>query len=149
MTSREKGSGNKSKGELWSRRVVIRYSLLQLPELAGLILVLLLIRLWIDLPEWLEWAIVAAWVLKDVVLYPLVWRAYDDRGQGARDALIGKRGIAEERLAPSGYVRVRGELWRAEVWGTGAAIEKGEAVRIRDMEGLTVTVEPWGPEDPV
>jgi len=40
--------------------------------------------------------------------------------------MIGLRGITEDRLAPSGYVRVHGELWQAEVVQNSPPIEKGE-----------------------
>jgi membrane-bound serine protease (ClpP class) len=55
--------------------------------------------------------------------------------------MIGARGIAQERLAPSGYVLVGRELWRAEMMEPGSAVEKGEAVRVREIKGLTLMVE--------
>ena len=136
-------ASNSDTGLRWSRRVMIRYSLLQLPELAALVLGLLLIRKWVDIPSGLFWVILGVWILKDVVLYPFVWRAYDDRAGRTADSLVGKKGIAEERLAPSGYVRVRGELWRAETKGAGYVIERGGSVRVVNREGLTLLVEPW------
>ena len=54
--------------------------------------------------------------------------------------MIGRRGVAEEQLAPTGYIRVGDELWKAEVIG-GRAIEKGETVGIQGIRGLTLLVE--------
>lgn len=56
--------------------------------------------------------------------------------------MIGTRGIAQEKLAPSGYALVGRELWRVEIMGSGSPIEKGEAVRVREIHGLTLMVEP-------
>jgi len=56
--------------------------------------------------------------------------------------LIGTEGITEERLAPSGYIRVHGELWRAEVMEGEAPIERGETVLIQRAYGLTLLVKP-------
>ncbi|MBW2433859.1 MAG: NfeD family protein, partial [Deltaproteobacteria bacterium] len=50
-------------------------------------------------------------------------------------------GVARDRLAPSGYVKIRGELWRAEKLGDGPPIEAGQAVQIIKMEGLTLFVK--------
>jgi len=44
----------------------------------------------------------------------------------------------EERLAPSGYIRVHGELWQAEMIREGPPIEKGEVVQIEGIRGLVL-----------
>ena len=130
-----------------SARILFRYSLLQLPGLALLILILILVQRWVDLPAWIVWGSIAVWVAKDAILYPFVWRAYDqDRPQGA-NSMVGVRGIAKDRLAPSGYVQIRGELWNAEVMEGSLPIEKGEAVRVRGVRGLTLLVQPGNLEN--
>ena len=125
----------------WSSRVVIRYALLQIPALALLIVLLFLVKRWVDLPQWFIWGIILFWVAKDVILFPITWRAYDqDRPRGAY-SMVGAPGIAEDRLAPSGYIRVHGELWQAEVMGDSLPIERGESVRIQGIRGLTLLVQ--------
>lgn len=126
----------------WSARVVVRYVLVQMPAVALLGLILLLVEQWLDIPGWLAWGLLALWVAKDVILFPFVWRAYD--WDSARDAssMVGARGVAEDRLAPAGYVRVRGELWQAEVTAGGPPINQGECVRVRGIRGLTLLVRP-------
>jgi membrane-bound serine protease (ClpP class) len=42
-----------------------------------------------------------------------------------------------------GRVRVRGEIWKARSEG-GASFQKGAQVRIRDIDGLNLVVEPFG-----
>lgn len=126
----------------WSARVVVRYALLQVPGVALLVLILMLVQRWIDLPAWFRWGLVAFWVAKDVILFPFVWRAYDWDRPGNTNSMVGMRGIAVNRLAPLGYVRLHGELWHSEVMGDGPPIEKGESVRVRGICGLTLLVEP-------
>ena len=130
-----------------SARILLRYTLFQLPGLALLILILILVQQWMDLPAWIFWGSIVVWVAKDAILYPFVWRAYDrDLPQGA-NSMVGVRGIAKDRLAPSGYIHVRGELWKAEVMEGNPPIEKGEDVRVRGVRGLTLIVQPGNLEN--
>ncbi|MDX1706996.1 MAG: NfeD family protein [Desulfobacterales bacterium] len=123
------------------RSVYIRYILLNLPGLVAIILVLMIVQYWVVLPRWLLATIIACWIIKDVLLFPFVWRSYDSKRPGRSRSMIGQRGIAKERLAPSGYVQVHGELWRAEKLGEGPPIEAGQPVRIVKMDGLTLFVK--------
>ena len=54
--------------------------------------------------------------------------------------MIGKRGLAREKLAPIGYIRVQGELWQAEIMPGEPSIEKDKWVRIKKIEGLKLFV---------
>lgn len=121
-------------------RVVKRYTLLQLPGLILLVLVLILVQRWVVIPAWIFWGFIILWVVKDVVLFRYTWRAYDWDG-GDKNLLIGARGIAKERLAPSGYVQVGAELWRAEVTGGNPPIESGMNVLVKGVCGFTLLVE--------
>jgi membrane protein implicated in regulation of membrane protease activity len=125
----------------WTPRLVARYAVLQLPAQALVVLTLLLVRPWVDLPSWFFWGFIICWVLKDVILFPFVWHAYDWHRSGRGDSMEGLRGQAVEPLAPSGYVRVRGELWRAEVSGGRGPVEAGQAILVRGSRGLTLLVE--------
>jgi membrane protein implicated in regulation of membrane protease activity len=129
----------------WSAAVLLKYTLLQLPELAVLIIAIHYVREWIHLPSWAIWIICLLWIAKDVILYPFVWRAYDWGGPHG-DGMIGERGVARGDLSPQGYVEVRGELWRATLEDDRSTIQAGRAVRILGRDGLTLTVEPL--EDP-
>ena len=126
----------------WSRRVVIKYSLLQLPALVFLALILHLIRLWVQMPAWLIWGMVGLWVVKDVMLFPFVWRSYDQNRLGDVNSMVGLHGVAKNSLAPSGYVEVHGELWRAEVVQGAPFVESGGGVRVKEIRGLTLIVQP-------
>ena len=131
----------------WTLRILIRYTLLQVPALALFILTLILSRRWIEIPLWSFWGLVIVWLAKDVILFPFVWRAYDDRERKGGEGMIGMQGIAQDRLAPEGYVQIRGELWRAELMGGGPPVEEGAAVKVRETRGLTLLVQPCDDEE--
>lgn len=122
--------------------IYLRYLLLNIPGLAAVILILILIQNWVVVAEWLFWSIIGFWVVLDLVLFPFTWRAYDWDRAGQSRSMVGEHGIAKERLAPSGYVQVHGELWRAELIDDGLPAEKGQIVKIVKMDGLTLYVEP-------
>ena len=126
----------------WSTRVVVRYAVFQVPAMALLVLILILVRPWVNIPAWIAWGIITLWVVKDVILFPFVWRAYDTGRAGTANSMVGARGTVKDRLAPSGYVQVRGELWQAEVMGGGPPIDKGQGVRVREICGLKLLVQP-------
>ncbi len=127
----------------WSNRVIGKYVLAHLPALVVLAAILVLVRRWVDLSWWFVCGIVALWVIKDVALFPFVWRSYAGTEQPKNiHFMLGARGIVEDPLAPAGYVRVHGELWRAEVIEGSPSIGRGHAVRVRGIRGLTLLVEP-------
>jgi membrane-bound ClpP family serine protease len=80
------------------------------------------------------------WIAKDIILYPFVWRAYEWGNQKENNSMIGLSGVAKDRLDPSGYILVRGELWKATVVQDGS-VDKGEKVIIKGIRGLTLLVE--------
>lgn len=64
------------------------------------------------------------------------------RGQKAQtgvDTLLGATGVVTERLAPTGQVRVLGELWQAS---SSSELHPGERVRVVAVDGLSLEVEP-------
>ncbi len=125
----------------WSFRIFVRYMLFQVPGVVLLYLLLILARQVVALPAWFIWGLVAFWVIKDLILFPAVWRAYDQERKDGASSMIGSRGTAEDPLNPSGYIRVHGELWKAEVMGGSRSIRQGEKVTVRGMRGLTLLVE--------
>ena len=122
---------------------MLRYARYQIPDVATFVLILFVIHQWVGLSLGLFIALASLWMAKYVFVFSFVWRAYDKPRPGDVTSLIGTQGIAEERLDPSGYVRVHGELWRAEVIGKTIAIEKGQTVLIEKADGLTLFVKPF------
>ena len=125
------------------RRIVRRYARYQIPDVAIFVLILYVLHQWVGLSLGLFIGLAGLWILKYIFVFSFVWRAYDKPRPGDVKSLIGTEGIAEERLDPSGYVRVHGELWRAEVIEKATAIEKGQRVLIEEADGLTLLVKPF------
>ena len=126
----------------WSARVVLRYALLQVPLTALVIVVLIWVRKWVDLPIWFICGLVAFLVIKDIVLFPFVWRAYDPDSPALTNTMEGARGIAINDLHPSGYVEIGAERWQAEVIEGSPPIRRGQRVRVHGIRGLTLLVQP-------
>jgi two-component system chemotaxis response regulator CheB len=57
------------------------------------------------------------------------------------ESMVGGRGEVMAALAPSGQVRVRGELWSAQLEG-GGQLEAGRLVEVTRVDGLRLTVRP-------
>jgi membrane-bound ClpP family serine protease len=129
-----------AEGRMWSASVLGKYWALQLPEAALVVVILLLLQEWLELPAWLTWSLVGLWVAKDAAIYPFVWRSFDPGYPATLHSLDGERGVATERLDPAGYIRVRGELWRAELAHGARPVEKDEPVQVESTRGLTVIV---------
>jgi membrane protein implicated in regulation of membrane protease activity len=126
----------------WSAGALGKYLVLQMPSWILLGVALLIARRWIEIPLWLFAALLGGWVAKDLLLYPFVWRAYASGGSTPKRPSPESRGIVIRELSPSGYVEVDGELWRAEASDPQQIIPQGNWVRVRDVRGITLVVEP-------
>ena len=114
----------------------VRYLLLQIPGWLAVTAALAVLHWFTAWPLWIVPAGLAIFVAKDLAMY----RVYRHTLRPPRPALVGARGRAIDRLAPTGYVRIEGELWRAET--TGPPIPQGTEIIVRATQGLTVTVDP-------
>lgn len=76
-----------------------------------------------------------------VILTRLVLRSRKWKTTTGKEELIGSPGIVTSELKPGaeGMVRVHGELWRAQ---SSEPIQEGKAVRVTNVEGLKLYVEP-------
>ena len=59
-----------------SLRIVVKYFMLQLPGVVTFALVLLLVRHWMEFPDYLVWVLLGIWVGKDIFMFPILWRFY-------------------------------------------------------------------------
>ena len=66
-------------------------------------------------------------------------RVRPQKVQTGVEHLVGATGEAAERLAPSGHIRVLGELWEAR---SSSELPPGARVRVVAVDGLTLEVEP-------
>jgi membrane-bound serine protease (ClpP class) len=131
----------------WSSKILLRYFLLQLPGIffiAALIILLYLIK---AVSFKVIWIVLAVWIIKDIVLYPLIWKSYDLSPNPGKASMIGRRGVALEAINPTGYVLVNGESWSARLKNKKSVIRKGEPVYVSDVQGLTLVVRPLTPKE--
>jgi membrane-bound ClpP family serine protease len=127
--------------KIWNRKIIKRYTLFQIPGLIIIIILLIMSYSWSGLPTWLMWTLLGVWLIKDVFLYPYLWRAYDPDTVPVENSMVGLTGVAMERLDPEGYVEVRGEVWKARADKTSGIIEKGSKVKILSENGLLLVVK--------
>jgi membrane protein implicated in regulation of membrane protease activity len=131
-----------------SLRIVVKYILLQLPGQVSFVLILLLFRQLLAVPNHLFWGLLIFWIAKDIVLFPFLWRFYDPNHYPDRFHMVGRKGIALSRLNPDGYVRVRGERWRASIADGQVPVDPGEAIWVEAVESLKLTVKPCAEDKP-
>lgn len=129
-------------GERSRRRATVRelgrYLLCQLPTWGILALALVWFIRVMDLGRWIAAAVFCLVVSMDLVLFPVMRAAF---GPSPPMRPIGNRGEAIEVLEPSGYIRVSGEVWKAEVRRPGKRIPVGGTVVVRGVRGLTLLVD--------
>ncbi len=119
-----------------------RYFLLQVPGWLLTAVAAYALEHWAGLDWRIALGLWLAYVAKDFILYPFLRRAYETNAAGGAAALIGETGTATEDLKPRGYIRIRGELWHAELAAGAAPVNAGTRVRVVSARGLTLTVTP-------
>jgi membrane protein implicated in regulation of membrane protease activity len=123
-----------------TKRVVLKYILIHLAELALVGAGLIVLVYVVDLAVWLAATIFVLWIVKDAALFPKVWKAYARDEADPLRMLIGTEATVTDALDPVGYVRANGELWRAESRDAGQRAKKGAVVRVVDIRGMTLIV---------
>lgn len=126
-----------------SGHVFARYWLFQLPGMFVAIVVLSVLVHWELVDTRTAALLFGFWVLKDLVMYPIVRIGYETRSRPAgAEALIGAVGVVQQEIgdAEEGWVRLGPELWRAVLQGSGAA-PVGAEVRVVAVRGLVLSVE--------
>jgi len=94
---------------------------------------------------WPAIAGVAAMVLLFTFLVaPMAVRAQRRRVVSGREQMIGSTGRVIDWEGEAGHVLAHGERWHAR--GT-APLQPGQSVRVTGLEGLTLTVQPVGPDN--
>jgi membrane protein implicated in regulation of membrane protease activity len=104
----------------------------------GLLVALAIAILFLDEPwSWVAVALGAAWEIAETTLF-VRWSQRRRPDVGV-EVLVGRRAVVAADCMPDGQVRVAGELWRARCEAGAAA---GDEVVIREVDGLTLVVEP-------
>ena len=117
----------------------IKYLLFQIPGWIIAAAVLTALVHWEFLTKGIAVLCFFGWLLKDLLLYPFFRRAYEPGVTGSA-RLVGSKGIAEGDLTPKGYIRVRGELWRAVASPADHVLRSGTEVEIIGAERMEVFV---------
>lgn len=116
--------------------VFTRYLLYQLPGWVLAAIAGYLLCRWDVLPPSAAIALWVAYLAKDLFLFRFLRTAYEPGPGAGSERLIGLSGRAER----NGYVRVKGELWRAVVADGSPALTEGAAVIVEDAEGMQLVV---------
>ena len=93
-----------------------------------------------DVPGWAAAAVVVVWIATDLAMFPRMRRYYTS--EPAERRMVGESGIAVSPLSPRGFARVHGELWQVVLADPSTSLPEGRAVRVREVHGLELTVEP-------
>ena len=125
-----------------SSRTIVRYTLFQIPDLILLGLGVAAAVRWWNLPVLAAYGLLAAWVAKDVIMYPILRVAYEGGGSSGVEAIHGALGVVTEPLVPSGYVRLGSERWKAELAGGSGAVLVGSEIRVVEIRGLLRSPQP-------
>ncbi|MFV1979148.1 MAG: NfeD family protein [Myxococcota bacterium] len=123
-------------------RTIVRYTLFQIPVLILLSLGLAAAVRWWGLPALAAYGLVALWIAKDIIMYPILRVAYESDSSSGVDVIHGALGVVTQPLVPSGYVRLGSELWKAELASGSEMVSVGSAIRVVELRGLTLIVEP-------
>lgn len=120
-----------------------RYLLFQLPGTVVAALLLATLVRWEQLSLTLGLILFGIWVIGEIAMFPVLRIAYEpDDARGGGTGLEGARGIARGALAPAGWVQIGAERWRAVVADGAAPVAAGTTVRVLEVQGLTLVVEP-------
>ena len=102
-------------------------------------LLLLALLLFILLPS--PWNVIGGIATVSFGVFEVVYwqrRMRREKVQTGVENLLGATGEATEQLAPTGHIRVLGELWEAR---SSSELPVGSRVRVVAVDGLTLEVE--------
>jgi membrane protein implicated in regulation of membrane protease activity len=116
---------------------VLSYLLWQIPGWLAVAALAMVVQGIATVPWWAVSLFVGAWIAKDLLMYRVLRPALRPPRSPTH---VGAQGETLEGLSPSGYVRVGGELWRAEA-RDGRTIAAGVPVVVRGARGLLLLVE--------
>ena len=95
-------------------------------------------RFEIYIPLWGLIALMVAWGAYAVYTYRMGSRALRKKPVAGLTAMVGSKGTVVNPLAPEGFIRIKGELWRAT--SVDKSIEVGEEVTVVGQDGLKLIV---------
>lgn len=109
------------------------------------VVVLLIVMLWvlpllnIYIPWWIVVILLVVELGVSAFTYIMGRRALSKRLTFVPEFIVGSVGVVNTPFNPTGYVRVKGELWKASC---ESHVETGDEVVVVAMEGMKVVVVP-------
>ncbi|MEJ2544821.1 MAG: NfeD family protein [Calditrichaceae bacterium] len=123
-----------------NHKIIIRYSLFQVPTLIIVIFTVFTIDHWYELDNTVKIIIILSWIMKDIIIFPFVWKSYIRKDHDKSLDILKHVGIAVDNINPKGYVRINGEIWKAESVEPHESIIKGQSVEVVEINGLRLKV---------
>ena len=96
----------------------------------------------INIPLWGLAILMVALAVYSYVMYRVGVPTFLMKPKVAAETIIGNEGKVTKRLAPEGYVKVQGVLWKATC--VESELEVGDDVVVVDINGLRLIVSPKG-----
>lgn len=135
---------------MFNSKTMFKYLIIQLTQLAIIVGVLVVVRSFVHVPAWVIALVLGVWILKDIILYRWLWRAYAYPDSDPLSELVGMEATVAQTLNPEGFVRVYGELWKArltlpepgESAGKRLSLTQGAQAKVVGVRGSTLLVEP-------
>ena len=94
----------------------------------------------VNLPLWVLGILIVALAIYSYIMYRVGRSTFLIRPKVAAEAIIGDEGKVTKRLAPEGYVKVQGVLWKATC--VESELEVDDEVVVVGIEGLRLIVSP-------
>ncbi|MCJ7654681.1 MAG: NfeD family protein [Dehalococcoidia bacterium] len=94
----------------------------------------------VNLPLWVLAILMVALAIYSYIMYRVGRSTFLIRPKVAAEAIIGNEGKVTKRLAPEGYVKVQGVLWKATC--VESELEVDDEVVVVGIEGLRLIVTP-------
>lgn len=121
--------------------VWLRYLCFQVPAAIVAATGLAVVHLSLGLPRGIAIALFVAWIVKDIVLYPITRHSYAGGAPTGAERLVGMKGLTIGELREGGgYVRVNGERWRARLGPGQQALPPGARAVVTAVEGTVLVV---------
>lgn len=96
----------------------------------------------VNIPLWVLAVLMVALAIYSYIMYRVGRSTFLIRPKVAAEAVIGNEGKVTKRLAPEGYVKVQGVLWKATC--SESELEVGDEVVVVGIEGLRLLIRPKG-----
>ena len=84
--------------------------------------------------------IILFWILKDILIFPFVWKAYSHKDRDKSKTILNQHGVAVDSINPKGFVKINGEIWQAELVEPNDPINQGQPIEVVEIDGLKLKV---------